>query len=543
MPPIAGGSRKGSGVNALRSRRGNIALMVVGGGAVVALAAFLVTQFLGRAEIASADPGPGAAVASTDPTITLRLQNAERLHGLRVRIDGKAVQGRVRGAGDRLTVSSGTLREGRHVAEVSFRTRNLFARTVKRTWTFDIDVTRPAVAVARPARGAFVNKRTVPVAGKAEAGAQIAVSWKGGAAETTAAADGSWIVRGKFPEGASVARVTATDRAGNSTAVLRTMTVDTVGPTLTVAKLGDTPLTETDSPLITGSVGNDFPARLTFGARINGRELPALPGAEVTGLPEVIPAVADDAPTGSLQVDGRRFTMGVGQLPQGRNRVVVWARDRAGNVTEKKMTVLVDSTEEFGAYAMVRGAKGADVTALQLRLKSSGKYKGKTTGRFDQKTYKALRRYQKGRGFTPTGTVGPRTLQAMVGRIVIDLSEFKLRLIRDGKVVKTYKVATGSSAYPTPTGTFKVVNKQTNPTWIPPSSPWAKGLGPIPPGPGNPLGTRWIGTSADAVGIHGTYAGYSVGTPASHGCLRMHIPEVEALYEEVSIGMPVIIKA
>lgn len=517
--------------------------MVVGGGAAVALAAFVATQFMGRAEIASAEPGPGAAVARTDPTITLRLQNAERLHGLRVLIDGRAVQGKVRGAGDRLTVNPGKLREGRHVAEVSFRTRNLFARTVKRTWTFDVDVTRPAVAVARPARGSFMNKRTVPLAGKAEAGAQIAVAWKGGGAKTTAAADGTWIVRGRFPEGTTKATVTATDRAGNSTAVLRKVAVDTVGPTLTVANLGAKPLTETDSPLIAGSVGNDSPARLTFGARINGRDLAALPGAEVSGLPEVIPAVADSAPAGSLQVDGRSFQMGIGALPQGRNRVVVWARDRAGNVTEKKMTVLVDSTEEFGASAMVRGAKGDDVTALQLRLKSAGKYKGKPTGRFDQKTYKALRRYQKGRGFTPTGTVGPRTLQAMVGRIVIDLSQFKLRLIRDGKVVKTYKVAIGQPAYPTPTGTFRVVNKQTNPTWIPPSSPWAKGLGPIPPGPGNPLGTRWIGTSADAVGIHGTYAGYSVGTPASHGCLRMHIPEVEALYDEVSVGMPVIIKA
>lgn len=517
--------------------------MVVGAGACAALAAFLVAQFVGRADIAAAIPGPGEAVATTQPTITLKLENAERLHGLRVLVDGRAVQGKVRGSGDRLVISPGKLREGRHVAEVSFRTRNLFARTVERTWTFDVDVTRPAVAVARPARGTFVNRRAVPVSGRAEAGARIAVSWKGGAAETTAAADGRWTVRGRFPEGLSVANVTAADRAGNSTAVLRRVTVDTVGPTLQVAGLGAKPLTETDTPLVSGSVGNDIPSRLTFGARINGREIPALPGAEVTGIPEIVPAVATDVPAGSLRVEGRTFEMGVGQLPQGRNRVVVWARDRAGNVTEKKMTVLVDSTEEFGAYNMVRGAKGADVTALQLRLKSSGKYKGKTTGRFDQKTYKALRRYQKGRGFTPTGAVGPRTLQAMVGRIVIDLSQFKLRLIRDGKVVKTYKIATGSSAYPTPTGTYKVVNKQTNPTWIPPNSPWAKGLGPIPPGPGNPLGTRWIGTSADAVGIHGTYADYSIGTPASHGCLRMHIPEVEALFEEVSVGMPVIIKA
>ena len=66
-----------------------------------------------------------------------------------------------------------------------------------------------------------------------------------------------------------------------------------------------------------------------------------------------------------------------------------------------------------------------------------------------------------------------------------------------------------------------------------------QGLGPIPPGNGNPLGTRWIGTSAPAIGIHGTYADYSIGSAASHGCLRMLIPEVEELYEDVAVGMPV----
>jgi lipoprotein-anchoring transpeptidase ErfK/SrfK len=531
-------------VRALRSRHGNVAVLVVAGGATLALAAFLLTQFLGRASIASAQPGPGDAVATTHPVIALRLENAGRLNDLRVLVDGRSLAGKVRGAGDRLTIDAGRLREGRHVAEVSFRTRNVFARTVRRTWTFDVDVTRPSVAVRKPDRGTFVNRRMVRLSGQAETGASIGVAWKGGSAQTIAGPDGRWSVRGRFPEGTAVARVTATDRAGNSTAVLRRVVVDTVAPTLRLS----TPttggvLTETDAPLIAGTVGNDRPARLTFGARINGREMPALPGAEVTGIPQATLAVNTDAPAGSLKVDGRSFELGIGQLPQGRNRVTVWARDRAGNVAEKRLTLMVDSTEEFGGYQLIRGAKGADVTALQERLKAARRFRGRTTGRFDTKTYRAVRRYQRAHGFTPTGTVGPRTLRAMVGRIVINLSQFKLRLIRDGKVVKTYEIAIGQPAYPTPTGTYKVVTKEKNPTWIPPSSPWAKGLGPIPPGPGNPLGTRWIGTSAPAVGMHGTYADYSVGTPASHGCLRMHIPDVEELYDQVSVGMPVIIRS
>ncbi|MDX6647170.1 MAG: L,D-transpeptidase ErfK/SrfK [Miltoncostaeaceae bacterium] len=63
------------------------------------------------------------------------------------------------------------------------------------------------------------------------------------------------------------------------------------------------------------------------------------------------------------------------------------------------------------------------------------------------------------------------------------------------------------------------------------------------PGPGNPLGTRWIGTSAPAVGIHGTPADYTIGSRASHGCIRMHIPDVEKLYEQVTVGMEVDIDA
>ena len=72
-----------------------------------------------------------------------------------------------------------------------------------------------------------------------------------------------------------------------------------------------------------------------------------------------------------------------------------------------------------------------------------------------------------------------------------------------------------------------------------PSSPWAAGLGPIPPGPGNPLGTRWIGTSAPGIGIHGTHAPSTVGTAASHGCIRMYMSDVEWLFERVRVGTPV----
>ena len=106
---------------------------------------------------------------------------------------------------------------------------------------------------------------------------------------------------------------------------------------------------------------------------------------------------------------------------------------------------------------------------------------------------------------------------------------------------RTFKVATGQSIYPTPLGSWHVVDMQRDPWWRPPDSPWAQGLKPIPPGPGNPLGTRWMGLDAAGVGMHGTPDAASVGYSASHGCIRMYIPDAEWLFDHVHIGTPVFI--
>jgi lipoprotein-anchoring transpeptidase ErfK/SrfK len=106
---------------------------------------------------------------------------------------------------------------------------------------------------------------------------------------------------------------------------------------------------------------------------------------------------------------------------------------------------------------------------------------------------------------------------------------------------RVFGVATGQSIYPTPLGTWHVVDMQRNPWWRPPDSAWAQGLKPIPPGPGNPLGTRWMGLDAAGVGMHGTPDDASIGYSASHGCIRMHIPDAEWLFNHVHIGTPVFI--
>ena len=137
--------------------------------------------------------------------------------------------------------------------------------------------------------------------------------------------------------------------------------------------------------------------------------------------------------------------------------------------------------------------------------------------------------------------VAKRTARAFGPVIVIRRGSNSLTLFDGTRVVQRFGVATGQSRYPTPLGTFSIATMQYNPWWYPPDSDWAKGLKPVPPGPGNPLGTRWMGLSAWGVGIHGTPDAASIGYSASHGCIRMRIPDAEWLFRHVSVGTPVVI--
>src|SRR5438270_198925 len=140
--------------------------------------------------------------------------------------------------------------------------------------------------------------------------------------------------------------------------------------------------------------------------------------------------------------------------------------------------------------------------------------------------------------------VAPKVTRANFGPvIVIRRSSNRLNLYRGMREWRLFAVATGQNTYPTPLGRFQIVVKWRNPWWYPPNSPWAAGQKPIPPGPDNPLGMRWMGLSAPGVGIHGTPNDSSIGYSVSHGCIRMHIPDAEWLFVRVRIGTPVYIVA
>jgi lipoprotein-anchoring transpeptidase ErfK/SrfK len=114
-------------------------------------------------------------------------------------------------------------------------------------------------------------------------------------------------------------------------------------------------------------------------------------------------------------------------------------------------------------------------------------------------------------------------------RIVISIPDRSLAVIESGRVVKVYPTAVGATSTPTPTGSFRIIQRVPNPTW------YTKGR-IVPPGKSNPLGTRWLGLSAKGYGIHGTNNPTSIGHNASHGCIRMHNRDVEELFELVAIG-------
>ena len=531
----------------LGSRRGGLVTLAVAAVALIAAVAFAVWQLVERPSVTQPLPGPGTSVSDARPRIAFSVPSAERLGDLRVVLDGKDVTARVRGTGEQAVLRPATrLAEGGHDVEVRFSSSNVFARTVTRSWTFTVDTTAPVLAVATPSKGALSPRAATIFSGTAEPGAVVAVAAADRTATTRAGAKGAWRVVARLPEGRVRATVTATDAAGNATARRRVLTVDTTAPDLALTEpAAGARITATDAPAVLGSVPKDDPRGLTFTASVNGTRISTVKGADALTPEDVAASYGDVASTPvPLQVDGHRFAMAVGTLPQGRNTILVKAEDRAGNVSRVTRVVVVDSTEEFGTADIGRGARGADVTDLQQRLREAKVYpkKGRLTGIVDATTMKSIARYQKRYHLPKTGIVDARTRGAMVGRLVVSLSQRKVRLIRHGRVIRTYPIAIGQPAYPTPTGEYEINDKQKDPVWYPPDSPWAAELSSIPAGPGNPLGTRWIGTSAPAIGLHGTYADYSVGQAASHGCMRMHIKDVEALYDLVTIGMKISIR-
>jgi lipoprotein-anchoring transpeptidase ErfK/SrfK len=113
--------------------------------------------------------------------------------------------------------------------------------------------------------------------------------------------------------------------------------------------------------------------------------------------------------------------------------------------------------------------------------------------------------------------------------VVVSLADRKLALVEDGQIKKVYTVSVGKPTTPSPTGSFTIARRVKNPTYSHDGKT-------VLPGPGNPVGTRWMGLSVKGYGIHGTNEPKSIGKAASHGCIRMARKDLEEMYEMVRVG-------
>ena len=148
----------------------------------------------------------------------------------------------------------------------------------------------------------------------------------------------------------------------------------------------------------------------------------------------------------------------------------------------------------------------------------------------------------------PTRVVRPKMTTAALEKkfryfLAVSRSQKKLRFFVNRKLAKTYQVAIGAVGFATPAGLYQIRNKAVNPAWYVPNKPWAGDLAGkvVPSGdPENPIKARWMGFW-DGAGIHGTADTGSIGTAASHGCIRMTVPDVIQLYDRVPLHTPLYI--
>lgn len=135
-----------------------------------------------------------------------------------------------------------------------------------------------------------------------------------------------------------------------------------------------------------------------------------------------------------------------------------------------------------------------------------------------------------------TATLHPVALM-LRPELVVDLSDRQVTLYQNGQPQVSYPIAIGKAGWETPSGEFKVLSMQENPTWQNPLT------GETITNPAeSPLGSRWIAFWTDGrhlVGFHGTNQTELIGQAVSHGCIRMRDPDIQAMFSQVAIGTPV----
>jgi lipoprotein-anchoring transpeptidase ErfK/SrfK len=487
-----------------------------GGLLVLAVAAYGSWTYVQRPQAGGA---PRQWYRTSAPQVIVPVENAGNLSDIRARVDGTDVSDQLRTTGDGLVLELANVSDGSHGVQVEASPSGIFGDSVDQAFEIHVDTRRPALALNQPPGG---WQTASELSGQVEAGSTLAVSY-GGKRVVLRSKSGAFELDPKLPDGRTTVRLVASDRAGNRSVITRTMAVDRTAPRVHIDRVPA--LIGTAHPTLRGSLDDASPVKVTALLDDSSVALRAPDGQAVLG-------------NGTI---AGRFSLPLQRVPQGVHTLSITVTDAAGNTTTATAgPFTVDSTEKLRSSTVLSlGARGKDVVQLERRLKAFGHYKGPFTRFYNARTATAVRAFQRAHDLPVTGIATPQLLQLSAERIVVHLNRFRVFLIRDGKRVFSAPIAIGQPAYPTPTGHYEIIVKIKNPTWVPPNSPWAAGLEPIPPGSSNPLGTRWIGTSAPNIGFHATPADYSVGHAASHGCMRMHRGDVERLYDLIRVGTPV----
>lgn len=498
-------------------------------------------------ELGSAKPADGSVLGTGSVTLSFELSGYRAGRGTpRLFVDGIPVAADDLSLLPGLVESTQQLADGEHTAVLDYTSANPFCRHFEKAITFIVDTVPPVVAITAPQQPDRLSEAQVEFEAALSEPAEVELALDGAplvAEPVTAQVASAGEVAAPLLVAASTTLtdgphefvLTATDSAGNVSTARLAVRVDLQPPVIEVAGWPEGDWKEPSGSL-SFKVRDNSPGLVRVSAALDGQAV--VPQLQESGLETSAPPASGKAVA--------EFTVRAEELVEGLHELSFSAIDEVGHSTTWTRTFRVDSSEVFGERAMGPGAIGEDVSRLQDMLAARGYYSGSASGTYDERTGEAVAAYKAACGEKEDD--GRRaqiadlaTLGLLLGSITIDLSERKLFLHRDGRLEKTYSVAVGMPAYPTPVGSLRIISKIPHPTWTPPNSPWAAGLSPVPPGPGNPLGTRWMGLSAPSVGIHGTYASGSIGTAASHGCIRMLIPEAEELFELVYVGTPVTI--
>jgi lipoprotein-anchoring transpeptidase ErfK/SrfK len=262
--------------------------------------------------------------------------------------------------------------------------------------------------------------------------------------------------------------------------------------------------------------------------------------AEDAGVRADVPGMVDDALEESR--DGNIFTRVSRDLTGGEENVRVAARISYDQDAVNRLVARVrkqmnrpakDAEVEFPSMERIESKRGLRVKAAELRQRIADSLE--VPG--------AERRLR-----IPAKRIQPKVTTAQLEEkypivLVADRNAFQLHLYEGLELTRSYTVAVGAVGFDTPAGLYHIQNKAVDPAWSVPNSDWAGSLaGTVVPGgvPENPLKERWLGIY-DGAGIHGTDVTSSLGTAASHGCIRMSIPEVIELYDKVPVGAPIYI--